>query len=194
MKRHTITLGASTTAGGKVISTSSSGSINGVPIALEGDLIACKACKGTGKIVCIGPRIPETWNGKQVALENDLCACGCTPPPHLLTDQYTRYQSISDEAASSFNAVPDTTAKTGGITPVRVPSTTDTDDEIIEQYFSLLDDDDNPLANYRYDLFQDGKSHAKAVSFSDGKTLAVSGKSELRLMMWHTSDGATRNG
>lgn len=194
MKRHTITLGASTTAGGKVISTSSSGSINGVPIALEGDLIACKACKRTGKIVCIGPRIPETWNGKQVALENDLCACGCMPPPHLLTDQYTRYQSISDETAASFNAAPDTTAQTDGIVPVHVPSTIDTDDEIIEQYFSLLDDDDNPLANYRYDLFQNGKSHVKAASFSDGKTLMVSGKAELSLMMWHTSDGATRNG
>lgn len=42
MRRHTITLGATTTVGGKVISASSSGSINGVTIALEGDLIYCR--------------------------------------------------------------------------------------------------------------------------------------------------------
>ncbi|WP_229261177.1 PAAR domain-containing protein [Duganella levis] len=41
MKRYTVTLGASTTAGGKVISASSHGAINGVPIALENDGIFC---------------------------------------------------------------------------------------------------------------------------------------------------------
>ncbi|MBP1206187.1 putative Zn-binding protein involved in type VI secretion [Duganella sp. 1411] len=60
MKRHTITLGASTSAGGKVITASSNGSINGVTIALEGDVIFCPACKSQGKIMCVGPRIPET--------------------------------------------------------------------------------------------------------------------------------------
>ncbi len=57
MKRHTITLGASTTAGGKVISASSHGSINGVPIALEDDVIFCPAYKSEGRIVSTGPRI-----------------------------------------------------------------------------------------------------------------------------------------
>ena len=36
MKRYTITLGATTTAGGKVISASSNGSINGSPIQARG--------------------------------------------------------------------------------------------------------------------------------------------------------------
>jgi uncharacterized Zn-binding protein involved in type VI secretion len=59
MKRYTITLGAATSAGGKVIDASSNGCINGAAIALEGDTIFCPACKSTGKIVCIEPRIPE---------------------------------------------------------------------------------------------------------------------------------------
>jgi uncharacterized Zn-binding protein involved in type VI secretion len=192
MKRHTITLGASTTAGGKVISTSSNGSINGVPIALEGDLIACKGCKGTGKIVCIGPRIPETWNGKQVALENDLCICGCAPPPRLLPNQHTRYQSISDDTAPSIDTALTTATTTGGI--ASTPSSIDSDDEIVEQYFSLLADDDTPIANYHYDLTQDGKPHTKAAMFSKGETVAVSGKAELDLIVWHSCDGATKNG
>lgn len=96
MKRHTITLGASTTAGGKVISASSNGSINGVTIALESDSIFCPVCKSQGKILCVGPRIPETWNGKQVALEKDLCLCGCAPSPRLIANQTLRCQIVEE--------------------------------------------------------------------------------------------------
>jgi len=100
MRRYTITLGASTTAGGKVTSASSNGSINGVKIALEGDSITCPACKAQGKILCVGPRIPEMWNGKQVALEWDLCSCGCFPSPKLIANQSLRCQSMESESAS----------------------------------------------------------------------------------------------
>jgi uncharacterized Zn-binding protein involved in type VI secretion len=96
MRRYTITLGASTTAGGKVISASSDGSIGGMPIALEGDLVTCPVCKTAGKIQCVGPRIPETWNGKNVALENDLCICRCANAPKLLPNQNLRCQVIKD--------------------------------------------------------------------------------------------------
>ncbi|WP_371868769.1 PAAR domain-containing protein [Pseudoduganella ginsengisoli] len=41
VRRYTITLGASTTAGGKVISASANGSINGQQIALDNDLCTC---------------------------------------------------------------------------------------------------------------------------------------------------------
>lgn len=96
MRRYTITLGAPTTAGGKVISASSDGSIAGMPIALEGDLVTCPVCKTAGKIQCVGPRIPETWNGKNVALENDLCICRCPNAPKLLPSQNLRCQVIKD--------------------------------------------------------------------------------------------------
>jgi uncharacterized Zn-binding protein involved in type VI secretion len=96
MRRYTITLGAPTTSGGKVISASSDGKINGAPIALEGDLVSCPACKTAGKILCVGPRIPETWGGKAVALENDLCVCRCAAAPRLLPSQTMRCQVIKD--------------------------------------------------------------------------------------------------
>lgn len=95
MRRYHITLGSSTTAGGKVIAASSLGSINGARIALEGDAVACPSCKSIGKITCIGPRISETWNGKQVALENDLCICGCASPPKLKPSQSVRCQMLN---------------------------------------------------------------------------------------------------
>lgn len=100
MKCHTITLGATTTANGKIISASSTGSINGAPIALEGDLIFCPACKSQGRILCIKPRIPETWNGKKVALENDLCVCACPKPPRLIPSQSIRFQDLEEAGKS----------------------------------------------------------------------------------------------
>lgn len=101
MKRYTITLGASTSAGGKVTSASSNGSINGARIALEDDVIFCPACKSQGKIKCIGPRIPEVWSGKNVALENDLCVCGCPSPPRLIPNQSLKCQIIEDSDTSA---------------------------------------------------------------------------------------------
>ncbi|WP_229257365.1 PAAR domain-containing protein [Duganella callida] len=112
MKRHTITLGASTACGGKVISASSHGSINGVAIALEGDVIFCPSCNSEGKIQCVGPRIPETWNGKNVALENDLCVCGCPSPPRLVPNQSIRCQVIGETDADMSQATASAAAET----------------------------------------------------------------------------------
>ena len=97
MQRFTITLGATTTSNGKVISASSAGSINGVKIALEHDQIFCPACKYAGYILTVGPRLSELWNGKEVALENDLCICGCSPHPRLIASQTLRCQVVSDD-------------------------------------------------------------------------------------------------
>ena len=104
MKRHTITLGASTTAGGKVISASSTCSINGVEVALEGDSVFCPACKATGVITCVDPRIPETWNGKKIALEHDLCRCKCQKLPRLLPNQWLKYQNLSGASESNTSS------------------------------------------------------------------------------------------
>jgi uncharacterized Zn-binding protein involved in type VI secretion len=96
MRRYTVTLGSPTSAGGQVSSAGSACVIDGVPVALEGDTVACPACRSVGRILCVGPRIPETWNGRHVALENDLCICRCTPSPRLLASQTTRCQVLKD--------------------------------------------------------------------------------------------------
>lgn len=109
MRRHHITLGAMTTAGGQVVSASSNGSIDDKPIALEGDKIMCRSCQSVGYIICIGPRIPELWGDghKQVALEGDLCVCKCVPHPRLLPNQSLRYQEVDgDGMPASMNGSP----------------------------------------------------------------------------------------
>ena len=114
MRRYTITLGAPSTSGGKVISASSDGKIDGAEIALEGDLVTCPACKTAGKILCVGPRIPETWGGKNVALENDLCICRCAVSPRLLPRQNLRCQVLKDTGRALSNPGAAQTVHAGG--------------------------------------------------------------------------------
>jgi uncharacterized Zn-binding protein involved in type VI secretion len=96
MKRHHITLGATTTANGTVTSAGSLVSIDGAPVALEGDTVDCRTCGTTGTIRCVGPRLPERYDGKQVALENDLCICQCPRPPRLVPRQTSRAQFVGE--------------------------------------------------------------------------------------------------
>lgn len=95
--RYHITLGATTTAGGKVTSASTCRSINGAKIAREGDKVVCAACASTGFIALDGPRLSEADNGKQVALSDDLCICKCNPPPRLVASQDFVMQKIDSD-------------------------------------------------------------------------------------------------
>ncbi|WP_307724837.1 PAAR domain-containing protein [Pseudoduganella flava] len=78
LRRHHITLGAMTTVGGKVVSASSSMSIGGRSMALEGDQVLCPACRSTGRIVCTEPRVPEIWNGRKWRWRT-ICASALVP-------------------------------------------------------------------------------------------------------------------
>ena len=118
MKRHHVILGTKTTAGGEVISASSTRSLNGVKFALEGDKIYCPACRSQGVIRCHGPRLPDTWNGINFALEHDLCICGCKTPPTLLAAQFFSFQTASGDwgpvtVASRMDGAPASAAGTG---------------------------------------------------------------------------------
>lgn len=187
MRRYTITLGASTTAGGKVITASANGSINGVQIALENDLIFCPACKSQGKILCVGSRIPETWNGRQVALGDDLCMCACSMPPKLVPNQTLRSQVIEGSPASA-----------GVSSAAEISSDSQnnrtSEEEIVEQFFSLLDERGQPVEGFRYDLYKDGELHASATDYANGDTEKISGMGALKLVTWFNIDGASRHG
>jgi uncharacterized Zn-binding protein involved in type VI secretion len=95
-KRYLITLGATTTANGKVTAATSLRHIGGVAVALEGDTVHCPACGGDGVIKLEGRHLNERWNGKLVALEDDLCACGCGTPPKLVAIQRFVWQDVTD--------------------------------------------------------------------------------------------------
>ena len=171
MRRYHITLGSTTTAGGKVTSASSNGSINSKKIALEGDPIICPACKSSGKIMCVGPRIPEIWNGKKVALENDLCICGCSPPPKLKPSQSLRCQVI--EGSTIPNA------------PQQTTGSGEEEQDILEQFFSIHDANNDAVEGFRYDMFVKDTVHVAGVGLQDGNTVAIIGDNQkLSLVTW----------
>jgi uncharacterized Zn-binding protein involved in type VI secretion len=166
MRRYTITLGAPTTSGGKVISASSNGQIDGAPIALEGDLVTCPVCKTAGKIICVGPRIPETWRGKNVALENDLCNCRCAVSPRLLPRQNLRCQVIKDSGRALSNPGAAQTPRPGAAFSDR---------------FVLVDElDGAPLACREYAVVRASGKLEFGTSDADGHThlLSATGQAE----------------
>lgn len=69
-----VCLGDATTHGGKVISASSSMFINGVQVALVGDLVSCPV-HSPNRITEGSPTASE--EGVSVVVDGCLCECGC---------------------------------------------------------------------------------------------------------------------
>lgn len=177
MKRYTLTLGATTSAGGKVIAASSHGSINGCTIALEGDAIYCPACKTAGKVVCIGARIPEHWNGKQVGLSGDLCDCGCRPPPRLYACQTLRYQIVDNNQGTPAPAV-------GPMQPQAFQASIEEAAALPIRF--LHEHDGTPLAQQPYRLEFPDKT-VEGTTDADGCTAPLTATDRAELIAWHVA-------
>lgn len=99
-QRYYIRDGAKTSADGVVNASSAFTSLNGVPLAREGDPVECPACGEQGLIECVGPRLFDQSEGRECALSDDLCRCACSPPPTLVADQFGDFQIVSGSAAA----------------------------------------------------------------------------------------------
>lgn len=169
MKRYTITEGANTTSGGTVVSASSHGTIEGARIALEDDPIFCAACHSPGRIMCVGPRLNELWNGKQVALDNDLCICGCTPHPRLIANQAMRYQWVGEFTADEHAQ----SSAGAGAAASAVPWRTVSDS--YDLHFHVLDEITQlPLPDWPYVIEVAGAYKLEGRTDKHGKTGKVS--------------------
>jgi uncharacterized Zn-binding protein involved in type VI secretion len=172
-KRFLILLGAKTTAGGTVKTVTSFMSLNGVPYALEGDLIDCPSCGNQGIIKCVPPRLDATCNGKQYALEQDLCICGCSPPPQLIANQSHNCQCIDD--ADGMNEPQEAVA-------AHTPASAHTDSPLPLQL--IRDSDDEPFRNRHYVLeLRDGKIEGE--TDSEGFTKPLTSVERAALVAWH---------
>jgi uncharacterized Zn-binding protein involved in type VI secretion len=128
LKRYLITLGAPTTAGGKVTEFRSFQAVNSVKVALEGDKVWCPQCNSEGVIKPDGPRLTDLFYGKQVALHDDLCICKCVPPPRLVATQAVVCQTISaghhatQSVATAASSARHATVETYGATSLALAS------------------------------------------------------------------------
>lgn len=71
-----VCLGDITTHGGKVVTASSTMFINGVQVALVGDMVSCPV-PGHRINKIIEGALTEMEEGVCVVVDNCLCACGC---------------------------------------------------------------------------------------------------------------------
>lgn len=101
MRRYNLVNGAETTAGGTVYTGYIGGTINGLGMVREGDLIVCPACSSQGVVICAGPRLGDIWDGAEAALEGDVCRCKCDPPPKLIANQFMEFQDIDVRKSSA---------------------------------------------------------------------------------------------
>lgn len=77
MTKGLVLLGDKTSHGGKVISASSSITVNGKAVALVGDRVSCPVPgHGTNQIIEGSPQ--RTFNGRAVVVDGCKCQCGCT--------------------------------------------------------------------------------------------------------------------
>lgn len=176
--RYEITLGASTTAGGKVISADPFLTIDGIPVAHADDQVACPACNTVGVIKPDGPRLSDIFMGKEVALSDDLCICKCTPPPRLLANQAMCYQQIdadwhagqagaAADAAAELNA-----AESNAATPDGMP-------------LVLLDPDtEQPCKHRPYRLELEG-SVIEGTTDQNGATRPLTVAERASFIKWH---------
>ena len=173
LKRYLILLGAQTTAGGTVKTASSFMSYNGLPYALEGDLVDCPACGHEGTIQCVAPRLDARYNGRQYALEHDLCLCGCSPPPRLIANQQHNCQLVdgADSSGSSLDAVLShmqaSAAKTEA-TPLQL----------------VRASDEQPFRNRHYILELPGRN-IEGVTDAEGRTQPLTQAERDALVAWH---------
>lgn len=178
LKRYLIALGAQTEAGGTVKTATSFMSYNGLPYALEGDLVDCPACGRQGSIGCVAPRLDASFNGRQYALEHDLCLCGCSPPPRLIANQQHNCQ-VLDDAGSSGTALDAVLA--------HVQTSAGKQDAAPLQLVRASDD--QPCRNRHYVLELPGRK-IEGMTDAEGRTRPLTAAERDALVAWHVEGGA----
>ena len=182
LTRYHITLGAPTSAGGKVVTASSFRSINGIQAALEGDKITCAACKAEGVIMLDGPRLSETYCGLQHALNDDLCLCGCTPPPRLIATQRLVCQNIDAAWHTSQTAV--AAGMAAALNAAPRPA-----DELDKAPIVLLDPETQEPFKYRRYRLQLADGALEGTTDQHGATRALTAQERASLLTWQIDSG-----
>ncbi|MDE2401015.1 MAG: PAAR domain-containing protein [Burkholderiales bacterium] len=181
--RPFIVLGDQTDHGGVVIEASVMTDTHGKGIARVGDQVTCpKRNHGTTVIVTGDPTM--IIDGKAAARHGDKCACGAI----LISSQFV--STVGDGGTSNPQAA--SAAQAAGA--AHLATHHDDDEEVLEQYFELVDGHGNPAKNFKYDLIADGQVHTRGASFSGGKTAVVTGDKDVSIVVWAAIDGGARYG
>jgi hypothetical protein len=137
------------------------------------------------------PRLTDRFEGKEYALSDDLCICGCNPPPKLIADQESKFQTIlfaTEESAevSTTERKPEKAAAQPGnaakTTPSHVASATKDD---MRRPLRFVDrETGKPHANSPYRLELTNGKLAQGTTDANGCTRALTQDERVALRSW----------
>lgn len=174
--RAKIRVGDKTSHGGTVIQGFPEMRCYGKPIAGLGHAVTCPKCSGQHQIV--EGVASFSFNGTPIALEGMKTSCGAV----LIASQHLDVV----ELVSGGNPSGSYTASSGSA------EGSAHDEQVLEQWFGLEDEQGNSVKGYKYDLLKDGEMHTRAASFDGGRSSVVEGAAELRTVMWLDRDSAAK--
>lgn len=193
MAGEIIRKGDKTSHGGTVLEGSLSNICMGKPIAYVGHMTQCPKCKGNYPIA--EGAMSTTFYGKGVALAGMRTSCGAVLIAGQFSDIVEWGTGASTAAVGGSNYAG--TASTEQLVPhdavEQTASENDKDIEIeIEHFYSLLDQDGEPIESYSYDLHIADELHIQAGNYNSGETVTIKGKEPTRLVTWLHKDGVAR--
>lgn len=182
MGRPFIVLGDSTDHGGQVIEASGMSFVHGKRIARVGDKVTCPK-QGHGHTTVIVSGDPTMIvDGQPVARHGDKCACGAT----LIASQGVA--GAGSAAAPAAPQRPNIEAEVAKGLAVQQAvqarsATQDHENIVLEQWFSLEDEQGHPVPGFRYDLFENDRQVVRDKEFTT-HTQKFSGNSTAMLTFW----------
>lgn len=170
-KRPIIRIGDPTSHGGTVLEAFPTLTIYGKNAAGVGHQGHCPLCKRD--FVIVAGAESYIYFGKNVALEGMHTSCGAV----LIA---TQGQATVDDSSGLSQILPALT------------SSHKAEDEAIEHWYTLEDEEGKPVEGYCYDLYQSDELVTHKGSFNSGKTSPIQG-GESSYVMWLERDSAKRD-
>lgn len=165
-----IVIGDQTDHGGEVVEGSPTSTTGGKSIARVGDKVTCPK-HNHGPTTIVSGDETMLIDGKPAARHGDKCACGAT----LISSQVVSTAGGSGGAQGSAGVAPSASPSVPllGTPPSWAQSSVadaglpddgneTVEEEVLEQHFELMDDQDQPVAGYHYDMYVNGESVSEA--------------------------------
>lgn len=183
--------GDPTSHGGRVLEGSMADICHGKPIAHKGHKTYCPLCKGVFPIV--EGVMTMTFYGNGVAVAGMRTACGAILLPTQFTDTVEGGGGLHVMPQVQPNGSDDERGIPVNKNLSSKPDQSTDDDIEQETFFSLVDEDNQPIDGFIYDLYVDGVLHTHATPFDKGSTVAIRNCTNTKLVSWLAHDSGAKS-
>ncbi|CAG2130738.1 PAAR domain-containing protein [Cupriavidus numazuensis] len=183
--RYFLKHGDRTSTGGQLIAIRPNFAHHGVAMGIEGDIATCPVCKSSGPV--FNDCYPSCdYHGTQVLVNGARVYCKCAEHPTVFNTQRDSTVEVNRSARYS----PPLSASNSYRAE---PSALQDGEEIIEQYYELIDaSTGEPASGYRHDLFIDGERVSQDMALNGGRSATVRGGLSTRIVIWLDKSQETR--